>query len=95
MRDLVEVGDVLLGDRSVVSVFVVEGRELFFRRVLSQCGSGGTTRLGLEKDEGDDGDQEDDDDCLAEAFEDELLHCELHSKGAGARARERVRAPAP
>ena len=68
MRDLVEVGDVLLGDRPVVSVFVIEGRELFFRRVLAQCGSGGTARLGLEKDEGDDSDQEDDDDCLPRRF---------------------------
>jgi len=66
MRDLVEVGDVLLGDRSIVSVFAVEGRELFFRRVLTQGRTGGTARLGLEKDEGDDGDQEDDDDCLRE-----------------------------
>ena len=68
MRNFGDVDFVLLEDGLVVTVFVVEGRELFFRRVLAQCGSGGTARLGLEKDEGDDSDQEDDDDCLAEAF---------------------------
>ena len=85
VRNFVQVVDVLLGDRAIVSVLVVEGRELFFGRILTEGCSGCAARLGLEKDEGDDGDQEDDDDCLAEAFEDELDHCELHSKGAGAR----------
>ena len=79
VRNFVEIVDVLLGYGPVVAVFVIEGRELFFRRVLAQRGSGCTARLRLEQDEGDDSDQENNDDCLAEAFEDELNHCELHS----------------
>ena len=94
MRNFVQIVDVLLGDRSVVAVFVVESCELFLGRILTECRAGCAARLRLEEDEGDDGNQEDNDDCLAEAFEDELEHCELHSKG-GRRPHVRVRAPAP
>ena len=78
VRDLVQVGDVLLGNRTVVAVLVVESGELFLGCVLAQRRSGCAARLGLEENEGNDGDQEDHDDCLAKAFEDELNHCELH-----------------
>ncbi len=48
MRDLVEVGDVLLEDRPVVSRFRDRRpRAVLSRRVHAQCGSG-TARLGLK-----------------------------------------------
>ena len=77
VRNLVQVVDVLLGDRAIVTVFVIEGRELFLGRILTECRAGRAARLRLEEDKGDDRDQEDNDDRLAEAFEDELEHCEL------------------